>query len=174
MARTKTVPYRRRREDKTNYKKRIRLLLASKPRLVIRRSLKNVIIQVIEHRPKGDIILASAHSRELKKYGWDFNKGNLPSAYLTGLLAGKKATAKKCKEAILDLGLQTPRGGTRLFAALKGAIDGGLEIPHDAEIFPQENRLKGEHIANNQFVKNERVKNIPKSFEQCKEKIMKG
>jgi len=174
MAKTRTIRYRRRREDKTNYKKRISLLQSEKPRLVIRRSLKNMVIQLIEYKPSGDHIIVSAHSKELKKYNWEFSKGNIPSAYLTGLLIGKKALAKKCKDIIVDLGLQNPRKGTRLYAALKGVIDAGVKIPHDKEIFPSEERIKGEHIANNEFIKNEKAKDLPKVFEQCKEKIMKG
>lgn len=171
---TRTIPYRRRREDKTNYKKRMKLLMANKPRLVIRKSLKNMILQVVEYHPTGDKVIASAHTHELKKYDWEYNGGNIPSAYLTGLLIGKKAAAKKCKEVIVDLGLQNPLKGTRLYAAMKGAIDAGLQIPHDKEIFPSEDRMKGEHIAKNTFVKDPKVKEIAKVFEGCKQKILKA
>ncbi|MBI5073060.1 50S ribosomal protein L18 [Candidatus Woesearchaeota archaeon] len=170
---TRTIPYRRRREDKTNYKKRLKLLLANKPRLVIRKSLKNIVLQVIEYGEKGDKIIASAHTHELKKYDWKYNGGNIPSAYLTGLLIGKKA-AKKCKEVIVDLGLQNPAKGTRLYAAMKGAIDAGLQTPHDPSIFPAEARIKGEHIAKNTLLKEAKAKDISKAFEECKQKILKA
>ena len=172
MSTTRTIPYRRRREDKTNYKKRLKFLLANKPRLVIRRSLKNMILQVVEYDAKGDKIIATAHTHELKKYNWDYNGGNIPSAYLTGLLIGKKATAKKYKDVIVDFGLQNPIKGTRLYAAIKGAIDSGLQIVQGENIFPKNDRVKGEHIANNPLLKNPKVKEITRAFEQCKEKIL--
>ncbi len=170
---TRTIPYRRRREDKTNYKKRLKLLMGNRPRLVIRKSLKNMILQVVEYEAKGDKILASAHTHELKKYDWKYNGGNIPSAYLIGLLIGKKAS-KKCKEVIVDLGLQNPTKGTRLYAAIKGAVDAGLHIPHDASIFPTEARIKGEHIAKNPLLKDSKIKEISKAFEECKQKILKA
>lgn len=171
---TRTIPYRRRREDKTNYKKRLKLLLGNKPRLVMRKSLKNFLVQIIEYNPTGDKVLVSASTKELKKYSWDFTGGNIPSAYLVGLLVGKKAVVKKCKTAILDVGLQSPMKGTRLYAALKGAVDAGMDIPHEADVFPSEDRIKGQHIASNPLQKEAKFKDMTKAFEQCKEKIMKG
>lgn len=175
MSITRTIPLRRKREDKTNYKKRIKLLLGEKPRLVIRKSLKNLVMQIVEYEQKGDRVIVSSHTRELmKKYGWKYTGGNLPSAYLTGLLIGKKALAKKCKEAIVDLGMQSPMKGTRLYAAIKGAIDAGMHIPHSVENFPTNERIRGEHIAQNPLEKNQKFKEITTAFDQCKEKIMKG
>lgn len=171
---TRTIPYRRRREDKTNYHKRIALLKSNKPRLVIRKSLKNMVLQLIEYHPTGDKIVISAHTRELKKYDWNYGYGNLPSAYLLGLVFGKKALAKKYKEAVIDLGLQGPIKGTRLFAAVKGVVDAGFHIPHDAAMFPQDDRIKGQHIAQNTFAKNAALKEFPVRFDQCKQKILKG
>lgn len=171
---TRTIPYKRRREDKTNYKKRIKLLLGEKPRLVIRKSLKNMLVQLVEYQSTGDKILASAHTKELKKYDWKYTGGNLPGAYLIGLLIAKKALAKKQKSAIVDIGLQSPIKGTRLFAVLKGAVDAGMDVPHDPAMFPAEERIKGEHIAKNPFAKDAKMKEIAKMFEQAKQKIMKG
>ncbi len=169
---TRTIPYRRRREDKTNYKKRIKLLLGEKPRLVIRKSLKNMVVQLVSFDAKGDKVIASANTKELKKYNWAFTGGNLPSAYLIGLLAGKKALQQKHKDAIVDLGLQSPIKGSRLYAALKGAVDAGMSIPHDKETFPSDGRIKGEHIAKHE--KEAKFKEMAKVFEECKQKIMKG
>ncbi len=169
---TRTIPYRRRREDKTNYKKRIKLLLGEKPRLVIRKSLKNMVVQLVSFDAKGDKVITSANTKELKKYNWNFTGGNLPSAYLIGLLAGKKAVQEKHKEAIVDLGLQSPIKGSRLYAALKGAVDAGMSIPHDKETFPSDTRIKGEHIAKHE--KETKFKDMAKVFEECKQKIMKG
>ncbi len=139
------VPHRRRRELKTDYQKRLRLLKSGKPRIVVRKSVKNVTCQVVEYQPSGDRTLFSADSRELKKLGWNAGTGNIPSAYLTGLLCGTRA--KGIKEAVLDSGLHRSTKGSRLYAALKGVVDGGLKIPHSEEILPDEDRLKGQHIA---------------------------
>ena len=148
MKRTKTynVPFRRKREGKTNYKKRLKLLLANKPRLVIRPSLKNISAQIIEYHPKGDTVLVDAHSSQLKGYDWKYSKGNVPAAYLTGLLLGIKAKEKGIKEAILDMGLYSSVKGSRIFACLKGILDAGLDIPHSKDVLPQEQRIKGEHV----------------------------
>lgn len=141
------VPYRRRREGKTNYRKRKALILSGKPRLVVRGTLKNVIVQVIAAKPQGDEVLVSAHSRELIKYGWAAPRGNIPAAYLTGYLCGLKAKRKGLEEAVLDIGLHSPSKGSRVFAALKGAVEAGLNIAHSEEKLPEEDRLVGKHIA---------------------------
>jgi large subunit ribosomal protein L18 len=142
------VPFRRRKEGKTNYRTRRALVLSRVPRLVVRLSLKHVIVQVIEAEAIGDKVIVSAHSRELTKtYGWLSNGGNIPSAYLTGLLCGYKAMANGVERAFLDIGLHIPSKGTRIFAALKGFVDAGVEVPHGEDIIPDEDRLSGKHIA---------------------------
>jgi large subunit ribosomal protein L18 len=141
------VPPRRRREGKTDYQARKALVLSGKPRLVTRSTLKNFTAQIIVAKPYGDEVLAAAHSRELKKkYGWKAPTGNVPAAYLTGLLCGLKAKAKGVSEAILDIGLVAPTKGSKLFAALSGVLDAGIDVPHDEEKIVKE-RIKGEHIA---------------------------
>ncbi|MEM1540291.1 MAG: 50S ribosomal protein L18 [Candidatus Bathyarchaeia archaeon] len=143
-----SVPYRRRREGKTDYRKRKALILSRKPRLVVRGTLKNIIVQIVAAKPHGDEVLVSAHSRELlREYGWKAPRGNLPAAYLTGLLCGLKAKAQGIEEAVLDIGLHSPTKGARVFAALKGVLDAGLNVPHGEEKLPDENRIKGMHIA---------------------------
>ena len=141
------VPFRRRREGKTNYRARRALVLSRVPRLVVRLTLKHAIVQVIEAESIGDKVLVSAHSNELAKaYGWLSNRGNIPSAYLTGLLCGFKAMANGVDKAFLDIGLHIPSKGTRIFAALKGAVDAGVEVPHSEDILPDEGRISGKHI----------------------------
>ena len=141
------VPPRRRREGKTDYKARRALVLSGKPRLVTRSSLKNVVVQIIVAKPNGDEVLAVAHSKELtEKYGWKASAGNVPAAYLTGLLCGLKAKSKGVSEAILDIGLIAPTKGSKIFAALNGVVDAGIDVPHDEEKIVKE-RAKGEHIA---------------------------
>src|SRR3989344_7150894 len=100
---TSIVAKKRRREGKTDYKKRLAFVASGRPRLVVRRSLKNINLQLIEYQEEGDKVIASANSSELIKLGWKHSRGNIPAAYLTGFLLGHKA--KKVKEAILDIGL---------------------------------------------------------------------
>ncbi len=155
------MQFKRRRKKKTNYKKRLALVKSGKARLVIRKSLSNISIQFINFDHQGDKTIASAKSTELKKIGWN-KTGNIPAAYLTGLLAGKKAKDKKIEEAILDLGLQTSTKGSRLYAALKGVLDSGIKIPHSEEILPKEDRIRGKHIS----------EELEKQFEEIKNKIV--
>jgi large subunit ribosomal protein L18 len=143
----KIMPYRRKREGKTDYKRRLALLLGNKPRLVIRRSGKNTLLQLVEYSRAGDRVVASAHTSQLKKYGWVTSRSNLPAAYLTGILLGRLALQKKISEAVVDIGLQNSTKGSRLYAALKGALDAGLKIPHSEEVLPKQERIVGAHIA---------------------------
>jgi len=140
------VPFRRRREGKTDYRCRAKLLRARIPRAVVRQSLKHIAVQFIEYSPEGDRVLASAHSKDLEKKGWRGFKGNTPTAYLTGYLAGKRALSKGIETAVLDIGLRPPTKGSSRFAVLKGMVDAGLEIPHGEELLPTEERLMGAHI----------------------------
>jgi large subunit ribosomal protein L18 len=141
------VQFRRRKEGKTDYKARKALVLSGKPRLVTRSTLKNIIAQIIMAKPHGDEVLVSTNSKELEKYEWKAPKGNLPAAYLTGLLCGLKAKAKGIKEAILDLGLHSPSKSARVFAVLKGVLDAGIQVPYSEEKLTDEKRIEGEHIA---------------------------
>jgi large subunit ribosomal protein L18 len=164
-----SLAYRRKREGKTNYKKRLKLILSGKLRLVIRLSNANIVAQIIEYHQDGDKIIAGAYSKELEKIGWKFSKGNTPAAYLTGLLAGKKAKEKGVKEAVLDIGLRSPIKGSRIFACLKGIVDSGLNVPHSKDILPSDDRIKGQHIAKYDSKKAE----LPKLVEEMKSKIIK-
>jgi len=143
---TYRVPPRRRREGKTDYQARKALLLSRRLRLVARNTLNNVVAQIIVAKPHGDEVSVAAHSRELKKYGWKAPTGNIPAAYLTGLLCGLKAEAKGITEAILDIGLIAPTKGAKVFATLRGVLDAGINIPHDEEKIV-EDRIEGKHIA---------------------------
>ncbi|NLE05965.1 MAG: 50S ribosomal protein L18 [Crenarchaeota archaeon] len=142
------VKLRRRREKKTDYQARKGFVVSGRSRLVARSSLKNTIAQIVVAKVHGDEVLASAHSQELiKKYGWKGATGNVPAAYLTGLLCGLKAKKNGVEEAILDLGLVSPVKGSKVFSTMAGVIDGGVEIPHNDEKILTD-RISGEHIAN--------------------------
>lgn len=140
------LAFRRRREGRTSYRKRRRLVVSGMPRLVVRPSNKHLTAQVVQANAEGDHVLASAHSSELKEFGWKGPCGNISAAYLTGLLAGKRSKAGGISEAILDIGLHDRGPGSRIFAAAKGAVDAGLTIPHDEKAMPPPERVKGTHI----------------------------
>ena len=186
-----TVPYRRRREGKTDYRLRKKLIISKIPRLVVRKTNKHIITQLVEATVIGDIVITSAHSQELrKKYGWLGDLNNLPAAYLTGLLCGLRAADKGVKKAILDIGLHTPSRGAAVFAAMKGFVDAGVEVPHNESILPDESRIRGEHIAKYaEMLSSEKPEeyskrfseylsrklppeNLPEHFEEIKKKIL--
>ncbi|MFB6145358.1 MAG: 50S ribosomal protein L18 [Candidatus Nanohaloarchaea archaeon] len=156
------VPFRRRREQKTDYKQRLNLLKSGKPRAVIRLSNNHTRVHLAHFEAEGDVNEAQTLSKELKEYGWEGHTGNLPAAYLTGYLAGKKAEST---EAVLDLGLREVNKEGRMFAALKGLIDAGVDIPAGDEIFPSEERIRGEHI------KEMTGEDVPSNFEETKDNI---
>ena len=152
-----TVPFRREREGKTHYKKRMKILLSSKHRFVVRKSLKNLHVSIVEYSSSGDKVVVTVNSNLLSKFGWKGDTGNMPSAYLTGMIAGKKAIEKGVKEAVLDIGLNKSVKGSRLYAALAGAVESGLKIPLDSTILPTKDRISGEHISKYaQSIKNDK------------------
>jgi large subunit ribosomal protein L18 len=141
------VKPRRHRERKTDYRLRLKLLRSKKPRIVVRKSLKAIRVQFVEYSPQGDKVLASAISNELiKEYGWKYSVSNTPAAYLTGLLAGKRAKEKGIEQGVLDIGLNHPTIGSTLFASLKGVLDAGIDCPHDKTMLPKEDRIFGAHL----------------------------
>jgi large subunit ribosomal protein L18 len=138
---------RRRRESRTDYHQRLRLLKSGKPRLVARASNKHIRAQLVTPGPQGDETHASASSEDLADYGWEAPTGNLPSAYLTGYLVGLRAREAGLDEAVLDIGLNTATPGNKVFAVQEGAIDAGLDIPHNESVLADWSRNRGEHIA---------------------------
>jgi len=108
---------------------------------------KYVYVQITDAELRGDIVRAAASSKELAKMGWKGATGNIPSAYLTGALAARRAVAKGIKEAILDIGLKPSTKGSKLFAVLKGLSDAGLEVPHSDGPIPPKDRIGGAHIS---------------------------
>jgi large subunit ribosomal protein L18 len=170
---------RRRREVRTDYHQRLRLLKSGKPRLVARKSNKHVTAQLVVTGPNGDETIASAHSGDLAEYGWEAPTGNLPSAYLTGLLAGKRALDAGAEEGVLDIGLNTATPGSKVFAIQEGAIDAGLEIPHNDSVLADWSRTRGEHIADYAEQLDEPLysgefdaTDLPAHFDETREAIM--
>ena len=180
------VAFRRRREGKTNYATRMKLVDVDKARLVVRVSNANVIVQVINVAKDGDVTVASAHSKELNKLGWKAGNKNTSAVYLTAYLCGKKAVAAGVGYAVADIGLKSPIKGAKVFAAVKGAADAGLNVPYGESIIPSEDRINGEHIAeyaesldedelkakfSQYFAKGLNPADLPEHFEEIKNKI---
>ena len=159
------VKPRRRRTGRTDYRQRLALLKSKQIRMVVRKSIKNTQIQFVEYIETGDKILVSANSKELEtKFNWKHSTSSTPAAYLTGLLAGKRAKDSGISKCILDMGRYPPVTGSKVFATLKGVVDAGVECPHDETKLPDDTRINGEHIN----------KEISKNVESIKTKIIGG
>jgi len=164
------VKFKRRREGKTDYYARKRLIVQDKNkyntpkyRLIVRFTNKDIICQIAYARLEGDVIVCAAYSHELPRYGLKVGLTNYSAAYCTGLLLARRLLKKLgldsiyegntdvngeyyCVEevdgqskpfhAVLDIGLVRTTTGARVFGALKGAVDGGLDIPHSEKRFP--------------------------------------
>jgi len=141
------------RSEKTNYRKRKTMLMGKRNFISVNITNENSLVQIVKPIISGDKVLASAHSRFLIKDGWKGSRKNIPAAYLTGYLAGKKALSNGVSNAILYSG--TRKYTQRMAAALKGVIDAGVEVPADSETFPSEDRINGDHL---------KIKNDVKSF----------
>ncbi|KAK9880199.1 hypothetical protein WA026_010073 [Henosepilachna vigintioctopunctata] len=164
------VKFKRRREGKTDYYARKRLIVQDKNkyntpkyRLIVRLSNRDITCQVAYSRIEGDQIVCAAYSHELPKYGVKVGLTNYAAAYCTGLLLARRLLKKLGLDTLyegtteidgdeynveavedgpgafrcyLDVGLNRTTTGARVFAAMKGAVDGGLNIPHSTKRFP--------------------------------------
>ncbi|GAB2282378.1 60S ribosomal protein L5 [Dionaea muscipula] len=162
------VKFKRRREGKTDYRARIRLINQDKNkyntpkyRFVVRFTNKDIVAQIVSARIVGDVVLAAAYAHELPRYGLEVGLTNYAAAYCTGLLLARRvlkmlemddqyegnveatgedfsvepAESRRPFRAFLDVGLIRTTTGNRVFGALKGALDGGLDIPHSEKRF---------------------------------------
>ncbi|KAJ8774775.1 hypothetical protein K2173_017221 [Erythroxylum novogranatense] len=161
------VKYKRRRDGKTDYRARIRLINQDKNkyntpkyRFVVRFSNKDIVAQIVSATIAGDLVLAAAYAHELPRYGLEVGLTNYAAAYCTGLLLARRVlkmlemdneyqgnveatgedfsvepTERRPFRALLDVGLIRTTTGNRVFGALKGALDGGLDIPHSDKRF---------------------------------------
>jgi len=145
-------------QDKNKY-------ATSKYRMVVRVTNRNVVCQIVDAKIIGDEVVCAAYSSELPRYGIKVGLTNYAACYATGLLLARRTLAKfgladtyegqtepdgemyQVEEAededaprpfscVLDVGLVHTTTGNRVFGALKGAVDGGLDIPHSAKRFP--------------------------------------
>merc|ERR1712080_66767 len=191
------VKFKRRREGKTDYYARKRLVTQDKNkfatpkyRFVVRFTNKDIICQVVSSKITGDVCHTAAYASELKRYGLPVGLTNYSAAYCVGLLCARRLLKKyglddkfegtpevtaefedcfvhgndeegpNAFKALLDVGLKRTTLGSKIFAAMKGAFDGGLEIPHSEKKFygydPDEkeysaeanrDRILGDHVA---------------------------
>ncbi|MBL7059170.1 50S ribosomal protein L18 [Candidatus Pacearchaeota archaeon] len=144
------ITKRRRRENKTDYAKRIRLLKSDSPRIVFRKTNKYIISQCVTSENAQDKIEFGAHSKELLNYGWPKElTGSLKSlsaAYLTGLLLGRKIEKNKIKSPIIDFGMIRSLNKTKMYAFVKGILDAGIKIECNEKVLPEEDRISGKHM----------------------------
>jgi large subunit ribosomal protein L5e len=151
-------------QDKNKYN-------SPKYRFVVRITNTDVITQIIYAKISGDIVLTAAYSHELPKYGIKLGLTNYAAAYATGLLCARRLLQKLNLDkvypgqaevdgndfavtpvdngprpfyALLDVGLVRTTTGARVFGALKGATDGGLNIPHSETRYAGYNTEKKE------------------------------
>lgn len=178
---------RRRAEALTNYKRRLALVKGGSDRLVVRKTNRGVIIQIVHYEEDGDRIIKTVRSGELSKYGWS-PRCNIPTAYLSGMLMGKRFGDRN-SELVLDIGLYKPIKDSVVFAAAKGFIDSGMSLRGNIEF--DSGRLSGSHIADfagkvsedegrykSQFSKYREVGldlgKMAEMFEEAKERIKEG
>ena len=132
--------------------KRIKLLKSKCPRLCFRKTDTDLISQYIESKEAQDKILFGLNSKHLIKYGWpkeaERSLKSTPASYLLGMLVGKKIIEKKLKNPIIDFGIAKITHRNTAFAFLNGLKDAGLKIECNKENFPEEKRIKGEHMKN--------------------------
>lgn len=143
---------RRRKENRTDYLKRLKLLKGVKPRVVFRRTNKFIISEYVISHEAQDKTIFGFDSRRLNQYGWPKDaQGSLKSttaAYFTGYLMGKSIIKQKLENPIVDTGMNRTIHKNKIYAFIKGLIDSGMKIECKKEFFPEENRIKGEHLKN--------------------------
>jgi len=164
------VKFKRRREGKTDYFARKRLVVQDKSkyntpkyRMIVRFTNKDIVCQIAYAKIEGDVIICAAYAHGLPRYGLKVGLTNYASAYCTGLLMARRMLKKFGLDGIykgtedvtgdeyivepedgqpnpfrcyLDVGLARTTTGAKVFGVLKGAVDGGLNIPHGTKRFP--------------------------------------
>ena len=141
--------FRRRLSATTDYRRRLRLLKSGMPRAVVRVSNTRTTAQITSYHKDGDVVVATVTGSDLaSRYGWpaDLSKKSVPASYLVGFALGKAALAAGHDEAVLDIGLAASTPGNRVYAALRGMVDAGLEVPHGEDVLPDDDRVNGAHI----------------------------
>ncbi|TKC51047.1 hypothetical protein EI555_003193, partial [Monodon monoceros] len=184
------VKFRRRREGKTDYYTRKRLVIQDKNKYnapKYRMTVHRYRLSDCYARIQGAMIVCAACARELPKYGVKAGLTNYVATYCTDLLLARRLLNRFGMDRIyegqvevtggeysvesidgqpgaftcyLDAGLARTTTENNVFGALKGAVDGGLSIPHSTERFPgydsdskefnaevHQNHIMGQNIA---------------------------
>lgn len=142
--------------------------------MIVRMSNKDITCQIAYARLEGDRVVAAAYSHELPRYGVKVGLTNYAAAYCTGLLLARRVLKQLNLDgqyegnteingelfsvednddgpgafrACLDVGLARTTTGAKIFGAMKGAADGGLDIPHSEKRFPGYDKEAGEFSA---------------------------
>jgi len=153
MKKQRRVSRSRRIKGKTNYHKRLILLKSESPRLIVRKTNRYIILQVVESNEAQDKVLFSVNSKELLKYGWPNEKSgslkSLSAAYLSGFLIGKKSKNELNKRIVLDTGLIPSTKGSRVYAVVKGLVDSGIEINFNEKVIPKMDKIEKLEFFNN-------------------------
>lgn len=148
MSKALRIQKKRRRQNKTDYKARLILLKSGATRIVVRRTNKYMLLQAVESKEAQDKVLCTVNSKQLLENGWDKKLAgslkSIPASYLTGLLMAKKLD--KNTRYILDMGMARNMAGSRIYAAVKGIVDGGIDLKVNKKIFPSDERLLGAHM----------------------------
>jgi large subunit ribosomal protein L5e len=174
------VKFKRRRQCKTDYYARQRLVIQDKNkyrtpkyRFVVRITNRDIICQIFSADMTHDVCMLAAYAHELPRYGVKVGLTNYAAAYATGLLLARRVNKKLGLDyegteevdgedfnveadpegkapfkALLDVGLRRTVSGARIFGALKGACDGGLDIPHNDRRFPGSECMAGDYTTN--------------------------
>ncbi|MEM3791188.1 MAG: 50S ribosomal protein L18 [Candidatus Micrarchaeaceae archaeon] len=138
------LKFKRRREFKTNYRKRVKIVKGMMKRIVVRRTNRQIIAQVVQYKGNGDLILSQLNSKALNSLGWP-SRPNRPTAYLLGTLLAKKIKEKSISGPfILDIGLNTPSKNSIPFVLGKALKDEGIDIRMNMEV--DEELAKGKKI----------------------------
>jgi len=141
--------FKRRRNGETDYRRRMKMLRGGFARAVVRVTNTQTICQLVNYEPTGDTVKISIDGRTLvEKYGWpiDASRKSIPASYISGYAMAKAVIVAGHKEAVLDIGLAASTPGNRVFAALKGMVDAGMEIPYGESVLPDDDRINGSHI----------------------------
>lgn len=141
---------RRRKENKTDYLKRLKLLKSGSPRVVFRKTNRYILSQYTTSKQAQDRVEINVNSKQLLNYGWpkEFSESlkTITASYLSGLLMGKKIIKKSLAAPIVDFGMIRTVNKTKVYAFLKGLKDAGLKIVCKDEAFPSEDTIEGKYM----------------------------
>jgi len=158
----------RRQSNKTDYKRRLRLLKSHGPRIVFRKTNRYITAQYVKSHEAKDIVEESVSSKLLLNYGWpkksEGSLKSIPASYLLGLLIGKIVLEKKKEQPICDTGMIRKTDKNKIFAFLNGLKDSGVKVECDEKLFPEEDRIKGKNLK----------EDLSKIVEEVKKNIQNG